>query len=496
MTTLNLTATLPGQVISYGQPNYGVATIPSYDGGEIYWDIVPNAVSYEVWGSVYPNIDTASLIATTTTNHYYIAGLSVNHYLWVRAFDKYNISGLYSYVANNDPTRVNIGYEGINVTNPVGIGYISLYVYNDGTTTETIDLQYCSFNIHTNTIPATTVTSTGWLDFNGTYGTGASSKAVPYPMSGISSTTAIPWTTPNNISADDASYASVTLAPGEMSELLVVAPHEVLFYGPYYDKIVGIEYKVKGKSNNVLNSYMYAYMSDFYGNNIIAPNGYNIYSQPFLIDNVEGSVIFGGATDQWGLNKAAGTLLTLQNIIPSRTAQTTMTQDTGAETASSHTTTLATVTNYGTWYQCSHRNALSYADALITINEHILSTISSTSVTGSQVLNIYIRARYESFAGSLAIPGATKKFLIYSQTATKTYGSASNIFNYSELIRAGQGGLITLYNGNNGVGSSAAGSPSGIFVWFEIMKEQTVGTPTATVVVDSAYGDVSVMVIT
>lgn len=151
--------------------------------------------------------------------------------------------------------------------------------------------------------------------------------------------------------------------------------------------------------------------------------------------------------------------------------------DTAASTVSSASTSVSvtnsspTVSAYGTWYSAGYASFTAGSNTITSISMYLITTVSSVSSSGSDNMRVWARYRLYNDTAAADVPGATKKVLLYSTAGTFTYGSLSNITNFTETFVSGFRGFLTPGNSYK--------------MYLEVMKEQLVGTPTCTLTVNS-----------
>lgn len=135
------------------------------------------------------------------------------------------------------------------------------------------------------------------------------------------------------------------------------------------------------------------------------------------------------------------------------------------------------VSTYGTWYSQGYAEFTATTNEIVSISKYLISTISSVSSTGFEVLNVSVRARLYNTTISTDVPGGTDQYLLYYTFGTATFGSLVNITNISKTYIAGFRGLLI---------------PGNVYrLYIDIQKAQVSGSPTCSISINSVGSNVT-----
>jgi hypothetical protein len=426
MATLSFTVIQPPVIT-------GLTVTGGINSASLKWN--PSSVltdKYEVWYSTTDNDPkTASLMATIESNHYSPTSLSTNntYYFWVRIINQYGVTGPFQTALTGESFKK-----------------LKLLVYEYSTASVTTSVQTVLYKI--------------WYDGTSIGSPSAFTSAV---VNGTYNGTN--WTNPDNARVDDSSYAVVTTTD---SNNLVFSLSDFSAI-PDTATITGIEFTLKGKTNDVTNSRLYGFI-DTPGN-----SDSNYQFPAFTTNNVDQTVVIGGSTEVFGMTGIGGGVSFVADKITS--ANTTVGSVTSGSTSIGSSSSLTTITNYNQWYSPGYIYFTAVNNEIVTSSRYVITTISSVSSSGSNQLNVWVRQRLYDDTLSADVPAGTNMYLIFSTFGTTQYGQTSNITNLDLMMTSGFRGLII---------------PGHTYhLYTEVMKEQASGTPTCTVSVNSSSQSIS-----
>ena len=426
MTTLNLTPLSPSIVTN-------LIVTSAVGGASLKWDITSDVKDkFEVWYNTSNDSSTATKIATVDANHYILTNLSIstNYWVWVRTLNQYGITGPFSSINPN----WSIGSNFANLT-------LGVHVSNVVSTTTSIDSMQAQI---------------WYSNISGSANVGPSyfTSTVTQNTSGTT-----PWANVGNARVNDGNFATVT-TNNSYDILYTLADIAI----PADAIISGIQFTVNGKTDNYIDNKLGAYIL----NGTVAV-GTGFAFNKFTANNTIQNQTVGSSITDWNLD-GGGAAITQQLISSSNTTSigNIVTSGTSFGTGSSS----PSVTVYGTWYSCGYASFTAASNDYVTVSQYLISTISSITSTGTDRLNVYVRDRLYDTTLSLDVPGGAPQYLIFQTVGVSTYGNLVNINNFNRSFISGFRGLLV-------PGHSYA-------VYREIMKEQSSGTPTCSITVNSS----------
>jgi hypothetical protein len=439
MTTLNLAPTPPPQVT-------GLVSAPAIAGVILSWnDLGAQVAVYEVWSSTSGSFDDATLLASVVNNHYTATG-NTTAYFWVRAF---NIYGAYGSFSDNTATDYLTG----TVFNTC---YITLWANTSSSTTSVAiqNVQACAYWITSLGVAA----NSGMVSFTTTITQG--------PFGDV-------WVNPDYARVDDSNSATCSSVDTGGTTGMYFYLNDLGM--PSSATLVGLQVQVKGQTANasLLNVNMYIGNGVEYG--YVPAGGFHFHTFAFTANSTNETHTVGSSSDYWFLKSGAvsGTpgLITREACAQSVTF---------AQAPATPTTSLPTVSSYGTWYSCAYSTFNPNPSDAVNLSGYLAYTLSSVTCTSGQVLKVWARTRlYDNFA-SVYVIGAVKTYLLYVNNAGTAWGNLIDLKNFTDQFITTFSGL--LYANHT-------------YDWhIEIMIQQVTGAPTATLTVnDSAVvtGDIT-----
>jgi hypothetical protein len=277
------------------------------------------------------------------------------------------------------------------------------------------------------------------------------------------------WTTPDNARVDDSNYTTAVASGTSQSQDLVFDLGDLGV--PSTATLTGLSIQLKGKSTDVTRTNLWAYVSDNTG----AYTYTSLQFADFTTNNVDDTKTLGTSSTVWGLDVIRGATAALLQIKSADTLPpaTVSAGSTSVGVAGGTTS----VSSYGVWYDQGYASFTAQPNEVVSISEYIISTISSVSSTGSDILNVYIRTRLYNNTTSTDVPGGIDQHLIFSTFGATTFGNLVNISNISKTFIAGFRGLLIPGNDYR--------------LYIEITKVQATGTPTCSVSVNKVSTSVS-----
>lgn len=427
MTTLNIQKQSVPQVLN-------LVVTSGVKSTSLSWTSIPDT-TYEVWSNTADDLASATKIDTVLASNYTVSGLATKSYFWVRAVNGFGTPGPFS-TATTDYT--------------IGSNFNTLYLnlWVDSAGGETTSIQNVKARVYYTTAGGV-ATNTGLIDFTST---------VTQTSSGY-----VAFTNPGNARVDDTAYATVVLSAGKSSENLLFKLSDIGV--PSTATVTGVEVSVKGKTTDYTGDTINVYLGDNTGVNGVAKT---IQTTSFTANNTNQTVTAGGSTELFGLLRT-GAVYTPSLIASADTAASTVTS---SSTSIAVTISATTVSAYGTWYNAGYCEFTPAANDISSISKYVITTVSSVSSTGTNILNVWARSRLYDVTASADVPGGTKQVLLFSTFGATTYGNLTNITNFTETFVSGFRGLLT---------------PGHTYrLYMEVMKEQKSGSPTCELAVNGS----------
>ena len=142
----------------------------------------------------------------------------------------------------------------------------------------------------------------------------------------------------------------------------------------------------------------------------------------------------------WSTGNTSGHSITLGGYTSSSLNPSTVSS---ASVSISGSTTSATVSSYGVWYEVASGTFTAGANTFSLINAYITHNLTSPSVSLGQILAVKVRARlYDNTAGA-DVPGGTDTRVVYLNNAIAAYGANPGITSFSAQFLSGFRGLLT-----------------------------------------------------
>ena len=405
------------------------------------WDATNSTDTYEIWVNSANDLSTATLLGVANTPSFAIAGETTLTYFWVRAINQYGLYGEFS----SNGTDYTIGSN-------FNTRYLNIY------TQDTLGVSDSIQNIQLNvyyTTAAGAALNTGLQSFTST---------VTQSSAGYTA-----WTNPDNARVDDTSYATVTYGINGSSENLLFKLSDLGI--PSTAKITGVIAQLKGKTSNSSSDQTIAYIGDATG----VSNGVVQYLFPaYTLNNTDQTKTTGTSSTLWGLNQTG--LLFTPAVVTSADVLS-PTSVISSSTSISVTNNTPTVSSYGVWYDTGYSSFDANVNNIINISQYSISTISSVTCTGTQILRVWYRVRLYDATLSTDVPAGTQQYLVYYNFGGVATGNLGNIANSNQNYIVGFRGLLV--NGHT------------YRIYIEWMKEQAVGAPTCTLTLNGSSNSAS-----
>lgn len=412
---------------------------------------------YEVWTSAQNSLATATLAKTVVSNshdQYIQDGLPV--YSWIFTKNKYG----------GKSQTFGDAYSGAYLLpeygrdNTVGSilkwGYLTLFATTTSPST-TVSIQYVEAKMYWTTAAGVDANS-GWQGFLG-------AETAEW----FTTNQGTAWVNPENTIVDDTSSATVnveitkTRSDGLGFELFDFGiPDNAIFKG--------LEIRVKGKSSSASSTKLYAMIGNTYDADVMYQIPKNAKQLPvFTTNNVSQTLTLGGPTDTFYVG-TGGLPLFKRYITPD---QLTVYLPETYAFPNTYASASPTVTNYDEWYDCGSIAFNASLDYEYQFNNSIGLTISNVVSSGSDVLEILVRARVDyipsDFSASFR-PEPERIKTVLRTSGTSVFGSLQSIHDFHTSFRTGFRDI--------GVAGGA------YRLVLEVIKRQIVGTPTCTVTVN------------